>query len=367
MGGRRDALDERAQVGEGGVVGDGREAQRAREQGQGLQARDDGLQPPLLHAAQHHQPRQEEAHQQCLFEDERALVACIGLRVAQEHQKDAQKHHRVVCKQHHARQQRNVHSGHTHRHRALVSRFLPCLQRFCTGQVPAQGQRTCRGVHQHGQRGLPAKGGEHEGAVPAPGGGHHQHRGRGIRGERAADGHIDEQHAQRQVLEPLWHTCTEDLRGQHESGNGHGGGLGDERAQQRHSRQPQPGSCQRGGYGRQLGKGVDDGHHRAQHRARCGNDHDHEDEQRLGVVARFSVLQGLRAAHGQRHGHDEHHGPEAKDHLDFAQQVKQPGVAWVAVREPLEEFDGKGVQQRHAKKGSGNPLDEGCVHAGKRS
>ena len=55
-------------------------------------------------------------------------------------------------------------------------------------------------------------------------------------------------------------------------------------------------------------------------------------KQRLGVVARFSVLPACGPPTASATHNDEHHGPEAEDHLDFAQQVKQPGVAWVAVR-----------------------------------
>ena len=54
------ARDQRAEVGQRGVVGDRGQAERAEEQRGRRQARHERLQPPLLHAAQHHQAGEEE-------------------------------------------------------------------------------------------------------------------------------------------------------------------------------------------------------------------------------------------------------------------------------------------------------------------
>ena len=69
---------------------------------------------------------------------------------------------------------------------------------------------------QHGDGGFPAELSGHESGVPVPGGGHHQHRRRGIRRERAADGNIDKQHAQRRIFKSLGHLGAEDLRREHQ-------------------------------------------------------------------------------------------------------------------------------------------------------
>jgi hypothetical protein len=82
-----------------------------------------------------------------------------------------------------------------------------------------------------------------------------------------------------------------------------------------------------------------------QHRARGGHHHDHEHEQGFGVVARLRIVDRGRAAFDQCHRQHQHEGPEAEHDLDLAQQVEQPRMARMAVRQHLEQMGGEGVQQ----------------------
>jgi hypothetical protein len=84
-----------------------------------------------------------------------------------------------------------------------------------------------------------------------------------------------------------------------------------------------------------------------QDRPAGGDHHDHEDEQRFGEVAPLHVIHrgGLPAQPEQRG--EQHEGPEAEDHLDLAEQVPQPGMAWLAVGQAGEQAGGEGVQDGH--------------------
>ena len=66
---------------------------------------------------------------------------------------------------------------------------------------------------------------------------------------------------------------------------------------------------------RQEVDGATDGQ---ENRSRCGDDHHHEHEERLGVVARLGIGQGVGAAFHDRQGDDEDDGPKAEDDFDFA-------------------------------------------------
>jgi hypothetical protein len=111
--------------------------------------------------------------------------------------------------------------------------------------------------------------------------------------------------------------------------------------------------------------GRDPGQHRLhefEHRARGGHHHDHEHEQRLGVLARLHVLdRGGRAA-DQRHRDHQQHGPETEHHLHFAQQVEQAGVPRMAPGQALEQLGGEGVRQRGGEQAGGDHLDRLDLH-----
>ena len=171
----------------------------------------------------------------------------------------------------------------------------------------------------------PAEVAHDKGRVPAPGARDHQDRRRGKVGERAADGHVHEQQAQRRVLQARRRLQVVELARQQQRADRHRRRLGDERPQHRADRQnrqppragvppPEAGdAAQRG-----LGK-HDDG-------PRRGQRHDHDDEHRLGVVDRVvEVVRGGVHPRCAVDGHHQHDGPEAEDHLDLAEKVQQLG------------------------------------------
>jgi len=84
-----------------------------------------------------------------------------------------------------------------------IAAMLLAPQIFRPGQVTPERIGGHGRIHDHGQRRLPAEVGRHEHGVPVPLGGHHEHRGRGERRQRAADRDVHEQHAQGEVLEVL--------------------------------------------------------------------------------------------------------------------------------------------------------------------
>ena len=119
-----------------------------------------------------------------------------------------------------------MHHDHGQRHARRRGQIFIAWQ--SGAQVRAQQKAGHAGVDEHGHRRLPAEGGEHEGAVPLPGAGHHQHWGRGVGGQRATDGDVHKQHTQRQVLQSFGDMGTKDLRAQHQGRNRHGSRLGDQ-------------------------------------------------------------------------------------------------------------------------------------------
>lgn len=223
----------------------------------------------------------------------------------------------------------------------------------------AQQQGDDGRVEAHRHRGAPAEGGGHEGAVPAPGAGHHQHRRRGIGGEGAADRDVDEQDAERAVLHPLGNAGPEHLGRQHQGRQRHRGRLGDQGARQRHQGQAEPAQRHLGahrGQSRQQGEQVA---HGVQHRARGGDHHHHEDEQRFGIVPRFDVADRAPAPGQQGHGEHQHEGPEAEHDFDFAQQVEEAGVARVALGQGVKQLGGKGMDEGDGEQDGADELDRG--------
>jgi hypothetical protein len=109
-------------------------------------------------------------------------------------------------------------------------------------------------------------------------------------------------------------------------------------------------------HGRQQIDAADD---RRQDRPRRGHDHHHEDEQRLGVVARLGIGERIPAPGHHHHRQHQHDAPEAEHDLDLAEQVKEPGVAREAARQPHELLDAEGVRESE-KEGRGDEL-EGAI------
>ena len=87
------------------------------------------------------------------------------------------------------------------------------------------------------------------------------------------------------------------------------------------------------------------------------DDHDHEDERRLGEVAALQIVEGMaRAAVGHQE-HEQHDGPEAEHHLDFAQQVPEPGMVGLGMGQRLEVMCAEGMQECDREDRDGGYLD----------
>ena len=164
-------------------------------------------------------------------------------------------------------------------------------------------------------------------------------------GERSANRDADEQGANRGVFECVGAVLSK-IAEQHECGQGHGGRLGDKRAQQGNKGhqheipgceqiQGQPGGDN---FNQVLGR---------HHNGFAGrNHHNGKHKQWLGVIAGVGVVHGLAKALGENQPCKKNHGPQAEDGLDLAQQVKDPMMRWVAVTELRKQADREGVQYR---------------------
>ena len=68
-----------------------------------------------------------------------------------------------------------------------------------------------------------------------------------------------------------------------------------------------------------------------------------------------------RDHHDGEHEQHQHHGPEAKDDFDLAEQVPQARMTRVRVRQPLEILGGKGVQDGQSKEDGADQPDPSSV------
>jgi hypothetical protein len=308
----------------------------------------------LLHAAQHHQATEEESDQQALAQHQAVLVGRVSGCHAHEQQEYRDEGRRVMGKEDDGQQEQQMAKHHRQRHTA-VGRFGRVLQ---AAQFTREQEGHADRIDQHRHGGLPADMGQHVAEVKAPGLGDHQHRRRGIGRERATDRDVDEQRAERGVLQRRGSARKDGVLHQ-QRGQGHRGRLGDEGAQQRHDRQ----RGEEEGHGTRQRNHPHDGLHgnrgRLQHGATAGDDHDREHEQRFGEVAAVEVGQRLAFAHHEGHHDHQDHGPEAKDDLDLGQQMPDAGMGRAGMRQVLEVLGREGVQQRQGKNGGGNKLDLG--------
>ena len=163
------ALDQRAEVGQRGVVGDRGQRRGAAEHGAGapccssIGCSHQRCRPPSTTS-----PARKKATSSALADDERVLVALVGLREAEEQQEQAHEDGRMVREQHHADEQRDVHRRPATGGTAVSSSPL-VRARLELRQLAAEQQRRAERVDDHGERRLPAEGRQHEGAVPLPG------------------------------------------------------------------------------------------------------------------------------------------------------------------------------------------------------
>ena len=270
--------------------------------------------------------REKESDQQRRLEIEPALVVRGGLGEGQEEQKPADEERRVVRHEHGEAHEGELDGRDPAGHR-LVGVFG--LSGGSEGPIPlhrdeftAEGEIVEDGRNDDAERRLVAEIYQHEKRIPFPRPRHHQHGRSGEMSERAADGHVDEQQPNRGVGEARRRFQDVELPREQQGPDGHGGGLGDERPEQRshdQNRQP-PGS----------GRAATDRGHQAQaalrefqHRPGARDRHDDHHEHRLGKVHRVpDVPDDRRPAvePGDRAG--EHEDPDAEHRLDLAEEVQ---------------------------------------------
>ena len=180
------------------------------------------------------------------------------------------------------------------------------------------------GEHERDDR-APAEVAEHERRGPFPDPRHHQHGRRGEVGERAPDRNVDEEQAERGVLQALARLQVVELAREQHGGDGHGRRFGDERPENRRDGQDRQPPRRRGllaeaGDAAQRALGKDDD------RARGRQRHDDDDEQRLGVVDGIvDVVRGRCPTLAGRDRNEEDHGPQPEDHFDLAEEVHHLG------------------------------------------
>ena len=146
----------------------------------------------------------------------------VGAGIPNEEKQQAHEHHGMMCKQHHAQQEGQMHDHHD------GGNCQPCHRCFTQAQQLISNEHCYKGcIHKYGNGCLPAKGLEHVCQVPTPSGGHHQHGRCREWCERATNGNIHKQDAQRGVLQTFAGLCRKYAVAQHQRSKCHCCGLGD--------------------------------------------------------------------------------------------------------------------------------------------
>ena len=222
---------------------------------------------------------------------------------------------------------------------------------------------------------------EHEGRIPTPRTGHHQDRRcRKVR-QRAADRDVHEEQPQRRVLQPRRRLEVEKLTSQQQSADGHRSGFGDERPKQGADHEDRDPPRSRSALA-QVGQATQTGFRKRDDRSRGGERHHDDHEERFSIGdAVVHVVAGRVPAGVQRHGSQEDERPQAKDHLDFSEEVEQLGYdAWrgrtslsairrvMSVLQPMGRRGharrGKGVGDRQQEDGGRDPIEGFECHSG---
>ncbi|MFM1945137.1 MAG: hypothetical protein RI897_4119 [Verrucomicrobiota bacterium] len=173
--------------------------------------------------------------------------------------------------------------------------------------------------------GDPAEVLEHEGGIPAPGGGDHEDGGGGEVGEGSADGDIDEEEAECGVGEFEAGFFEVELGGEEGGGDGHGCGFRDERAEEGAEREDSepPGD---GGSSPEVGEPAHDLFGELEDGSGGGHEHDDHDEDGFGEAdAGVDVTDGIFEADHDGHDAEEGDEPEAEDGFDLAEEVEDAG------------------------------------------
>jgi len=90
--------------------------------------------------------------------------------------------------------------------------------------------------------------------------------------------------------------------------------------------------------------------------------HDGKHEKRFREIAGFEVFEGGHATHHGEHGDGQYHGPQAKYHLNLAQEVPDTGVARVRVGQVFKVLGAECVQHGQGKDASCDPRHVWVVH-----
>jgi hypothetical protein len=207
--------------------------------------------------------------------------------------------------------------------------------------------------------GLPAEVCKHEAGVPVPLGGHHQHRRRGEGREGAADGNVDEEHAEGGVHQPGGDAAAKNWSRRIRAARVMAAGS----VMKEPSRGTKDSTSEIGGGGCRAGASPGhEPHQRAggvQDGPRAGDDHDREDEHGLGEVARLDVVDGRGPNPQGKHEHHQHHGPEAEHHFHSRPAGARCPRGGAGVGQALEELGGEGVQDGDGEERCADDLDQG--------
>lgn len=357
LGSIRESLDQRPQVRQGRVVRDGREASRAQEERERVHLAEQGLQPPTLEAAERHQAGQEEPDQQAALEVELLLVLTGHLDEAQEEQEETQEEDHVVGVEDDPTHEDDV--DHVQPHRHLHETTGRLLGRHQRSQLLLQHSRHHGRVDDDRDGCLPAEVHGHVFHAPSPLACHHENRRRSEVRQGATDGDVDEQDAERGVLESLGHVPGVVAVQEDERGHRHGGRLSDERPQQ--GAEDQGGQVERGlvVHREELGGASDDVPCELDNRPRRCHRHDDKHERRLGVVPALKVGDRPVVARHDDDSGDQSRRPKPKHHLDLTEEVEEvlgDGAFRVLVGQVLEALDREGVDDREPEQDRGDQL-----------
>ena len=197
--------------------------------------------PPSLQPAVDHETGEKEPDEQRRLQLDAALVGRGGAGKPEEEQEAADEERRIVRGEHRPRHEGHVRRGQPCRHGQELGRgpspssgTLHVGQRRPPGELAelaAEDQEVATGGDEDREHRPPAEVPEHERRVPVPRPRHHQHGRRGEMRQRAADRHVDEQQAERRVLQSRARLQVVELAREQQRADGHRRRLGDERSE----------------------------------------------------------------------------------------------------------------------------------------
>ncbi len=190
------------------------------------------------------------------------------------------------------------------------------------GEFPGEDEEVNAVAHENSGQGAEAEMLRHVGGVPIPLFGDDEDRRRGKAGERATDGDVDEEQAKGRVHKARARAELEEFAPEQDGAEGHGGGLGDERAEQRSKgKQGQPPAR-----GRLAGDEGEDAHGDLHDGPAGGDGHDDDDEKRADVGDFLAeIMSGRTGPFADAEQECEGNRPEGEDGLDFPEKMKDHG------------------------------------------